>query len=92
VLVLKHVSQFIAGKKEISSPCLCDNVLGKKEMQIKIAVSKIWPCEGERIERCRESTQLQNWENVIFWALGNLTPCPKYSDVPISSKACSMAG
>lgn len=27
VLVLKHVSQFIARKKKITSPCLADNVL-----------------------------------------------------------------
>ena len=41
VLVLRHVSQFIARKKEISSPCLRDNVLGKKKMQIENAVFKI---------------------------------------------------
>lgn len=91
MLVLEHVSDFIARKKETSSPCLGDNVLGKKKMQIRNAGFKIWFHEGERKERCRETTQLQNWENVIFRALGNLTPCSKHLDVPISSKVCYMA-
>lgn len=43
-------------------------------------------------KRGRASTQLQNWENVIFGALGNLTPCPKHLDVPVSSRVCCMAG
>lgn len=83
----RDVSQFVARKKEISSPCLGDNVLGNKKMQIKNAGFKIRPCEGERKERSGESTQLQNWENVIFWVLRNLTPCPKHLDVPVSSVA-----
>lgn len=82
VLVLKHVSQFIARKKEISSPCLGDNILGKKQMQIKNAVFKIWPCEEERKERRRESTQLQNWENVIFLGFGKLNTLSKAFGCP----------
>lgn len=77
------------GKRKSTAPVLVTMFLArKKKVASKMLLLKSAPVK----KRGRASTQLQNWENVISGALGNLTPCPKHLDVPISSRVCCMAG
>lgn len=79
VLVLKDVSQFTTRKKEIYSPCLGDNVLGKEEKSgIKNAAFKICPCEKERQSK-HTATKLGKCD---FWGFGKLNTLSKAFGCP----------